>query len=217
MLIGHGSDAQKAGHGPITQQTEKPKPCCVHWSLTQNGPEWKEQFSNIGFHKCSFFFVFMYCTISEHRGAACSLITAPCIRQAGNTQAGVASSKSSFSEINAFIPSLLYFYSLLKRPLFGEDGHSGIKKPGVYWLAYFTGFCLDTDNVVNKRPRPGFSQAANRRESEVRQRLVRRHFLRPKPISQKCGYERSFTPHIRFSSGSTWSVQGVLTSVMSWF
>lgn len=140
------------------------------------------------------------------------------LHQAGwNTQAGVASSKSSFSEINAFIPSLLYFYSLLKRPLFGEDGHSGIKKLGVYWLAYFTGFCLDTDNVVNKRPRPGFSQAANRRESEVRQRLVRRHFLRPKPISQKCGYERSFTPHIRFSSGSTWSVQGVLTSVLSWF
>lgn len=169
------------------------------------------------FPQMFFFFCFLYCTISEHRGAACSLITAPCIRQAGYTQAGVASSTSSFSEINAFIPSLLYFYSLLKRPLFGVDGHSGIKKPGVYWLAYFTGFCLDTDNVVNKRPRPGFSQAANRRESEVRQRLVRRHFLRPKPISQKCGYERSFTPHIRFSSGSTWSVQGVLTSVLSWF
>lgn len=32
VSFGHGSGVQKAGHGLITQQTEKPESCCVHWS-----------------------------------------------------------------------------------------------------------------------------------------------------------------------------------------
>lgn len=55
VSFGHGSGAQKAGHAPITQQTEKPEPCCVQWSWAKTVQEEarnrrKEHFSNISVH-----------------------------------------------------------------------------------------------------------------------------------------------------------------------
>lgn len=61
-----------------------------------------------------------------------------------------------------------------------------------------------------QRSQPGFSQATNQCNlkcvsgSSCIALCV--HFLHPRPMSQKCGYEHSL---ISLSSDSTWSVQGV--------
>lgn len=55
VSFGHGSGVQKAGHGLITQQTEKPESCCVHWSsaktsLSGERQREKRNTSNISLH-----------------------------------------------------------------------------------------------------------------------------------------------------------------------
>lgn len=55
VSFGSGSGVQKAGHGLITQQTEKPESCCVHWSSAKTSlrgerKEERRYTSNFCFH-----------------------------------------------------------------------------------------------------------------------------------------------------------------------
>lgn len=119
-------------------------------------------------------------------------------------------------------PVPLFFLWATKQPLSGVDGHvesrTGIKKLAIYWLAYFTGFVW-TPTMLSTKAAAGFSRATNRCDSKCVSSssgiTLCVHFLHPEPISQKCGYEHSFTQHICFSSDSTWSAQGVPNFVMT--
>lgn len=129
---------------------------------------------------------------------------------------------SSFFIYECLYPVPLFFLWATRQPLLGVHGHvesrTGIKKLAIYWLAYFTGFVW-TPTMLSTKAAAGFSRATNRCDSKCVSSssgvTLCVHFLHPRPISQKCGYERSFTPHICFSSDSTWSAQGVPHFVMS--